>query len=227
MRAEASSGCPAARRALPEACCGGRSVHAGTLRSRLGVLLRLIRLERRARGDPRRSLPPERKMTPTRPVNATVASLTRALGRYPDRRDPNLERRAANRPRVGPSSPRVANYMPFGLRVQPRSALVRWRSSVRSRAPGSAAEPPLTSPMLVVRSTTNRLWRPRGNEHLVVDQPAAIEPTCEEGEGTGRPGSGRSSVPIAPRPSALPSAPRAGSPAESGSWPCPEIRDRH
>ena len=35
------------------------------------------------------------------------------------------------------------------------------------------------------------------------------------------------SVPIAPRPSALPSAPRAESPAESGSSPCPEIRDRH
>ena len=36
-----------------------------------------------------------------------------------------------------------------------------------------------------------------------------------------------SSVPAAPRPSASPSAPQRESPAASGSWQCPEIRDQH
>ena len=205
-----------------------------------GLLRRPLRSRRDASKPSRRSSPTDSPRASSTRRSAAVASTgteddadatcernrrlaDACVGAVPGSSGPQPRAASGQPTPSGASSPRVANYMPFGLRVQPRSAVVRWRSSVRSRAPGSAAEPP----MLVVRSTTNRLWRPRGNEHLVVDQPAAIEPTCEEGEGTGRPGSGRSSVPIAPRPSALPSAPRAGSPAESGSWPCPEIRDRH
>ena len=45
--------------------------------------------------------------------------------------------------------------------------------------------------------------------------------------GSERRRSGRSSVPVAPCPSASPSAPQAESPAASGSWQCPEIRDQH